>query len=280
MSTTIGFARLGDGIYTARTSPLDVNTSLIVGDDAALVIDTLSTPAQARRLLDAVRALTDRPVWVLNTHAHFDHCFGNAVLAPDGPIWAHEAAAADLREHGPARQREAVAEAGDAGLAADFAAGIAEATIKIPDHVVRAPQVLDLGGRTVTIEHFGRGHTDGDVVAFAEGVVFTGDLAESGAPPSFGPDSYPLLWPETLAAMLHAAKTTAGAVFVPGHGAVMSSDEVAAQHADLARFAWLIREAHGDGATVEATAGAAPWPAEAARSGVKRGFAALDDPLD
>jgi glyoxylase-like metal-dependent hydrolase (beta-lactamase superfamily II) len=251
----IDFRTIGDRVYVARTSPLDVNVTLVVGDEAALVIDTLSTDAQAEGLLAAIRALTPLPLTVLNTHHHFDHCVGNAVIAAgDRPIWAHPSAATAMLE-------------------------TAQFKIQIPNHLVRATEHLDLGDRIVTITHHGRAHTDGDLVAVVTDadVMIVGDLIEEGAPPSFGDDSYPLDWPEALAATLRGASPSTA--IVPGHGAVVDVDFGMRQHAQLAAFAWLIRDGHADGARVEEIAAQAPWPAEASRPGVERGFALLDDPI-
>ena len=61
-----------------------LNTGLIVGSERAMVIDTGCGPRQAREILDAVREKTHLPLVVVNTHAHYDHFFGNAVFAEAG----------------------------------------------------------------------------------------------------------------------------------------------------------------------------------------------------
>ena len=274
----IEFTAIGDGIYVARTQLLDVNVSLVIGDSTALVIDTLSTDAHAEALLAAIRPLTTLPLTVLNTHYHFDHSYGNAVVAAGGrPIWAHPNAATVLREHGDQLQADWVAMFRETDPA--FADGIANVKIQIPDHMVRTTERLDVGGRGVTITYHGRGHTDGDLVATVDDadVIFAGDLIEEGAPPSMSDDSYPLDWPEAVAAIL--ARTSTTTVIVPGHGGRVDAGFVERQHAELAAFAWLIRDGHGDGASVEEIAARGPWPAAACLEGVRRGYAILDDPV-
>ena len=89
------------GVYVFYQPVLEVNVGLIVGGEAALVVDTLSTDAQAVELLAAVRRVTSLPLQAVNTHHHFDHSFGNAVFAAQGaPIWGQEEAAALLRTRG------------------------------------------------------------------------------------------------------------------------------------------------------------------------------------
>ena len=94
-----------------RTNPgFGMNTGLVIGDERALIIDTGAGPRQGCAILTAVRERTDLPLIAVNTHAHFDHYFGNAVLAANGveDIWATSSCAAAISEHGNS-QRPAVA---------------------------------------------------------------------------------------------------------------------------------------------------------------------------
>ena len=270
--TAIEFVRVADGVFVARTQPLDVNVTVVLGDDAALVIDTLSTDAQATALLAGVRDLTGLPLTVLNTHFHFDHCFGNAVVAAGGrPIFAHENTVAELSEHGSHWQRRWHADYADTDPT--LANGLAAVQIKVPDHVVRGTAHLDLGGRTVTMTHPGHAHTYGDLYAYIDDVdvLVAGDLVEESGPPDFG-DAHPLEWPGSVGSMLRVA--TPATLIVPGHGVPVDVEFVARQQADLAAFAWLIRDGHRDGATVDSITARAPWAG--VRVGVERGYATLD----
>jgi glyoxylase-like metal-dependent hydrolase (beta-lactamase superfamily II) len=101
---------------------------------------------------------------------------------------------------------------------------------------------IDLGDRVVVARHAGRGHTDGDAAVLVPdcGVAFLGDLVEESGPPSFGPDSWPLDWPDTLATIL--ADLAGDAVVVPGHGAPVDLEFARAQCADIATVASVIRQ--------------------------------------
>jgi glyoxylase-like metal-dependent hydrolase (beta-lactamase superfamily II) len=236
-------------------------------------VDTLSTTAQAGELLAAVRAVTAAPLTVVNTHLHFDHCFGNAVLAgPDRPIWAHETVAAALRDRA-GHWRQTWYEQW-LPRNPELAEGLAGTALRAPDHVVRDEQLLDVGGRQVRLLYPGRGHTDGDLVVQIPDadVLLAGDLVEQGAAPDFA-DGYPLEWPDTLAGVL--AGLGAGTVVVPGHGAPVDRDFVAAQHADLAQLDWLIRDGHADGSDPEKVAARSAFGPEAALVAVRRGYAEL-----
>jgi glyoxylase-like metal-dependent hydrolase (beta-lactamase superfamily II) len=260
---------IADRVYVLRYPVLDVNATVVVGDDLALVVDTLSTPSQAGELARSVRAVTAAPWLVVNTHHHFDHAYGNQAFGACD-IVAHEEAAAMLRSD-PARQLRHVYEE-YAEREPDLAAEVLDVTIVPPTREVRDTAALDLGGRAVALHHLGRGHTAGDLVVHVPGAgtVIAGDLVEQGAPPGFE-DSYPLEWPHTVAELLHLAT---GPV-VPGHGAVVDRDFVAAQHDELTRLAWLIRDGHADGAPVEQVARRAPFGIDAARIAIRRGYAEL-----
>jgi glyoxylase-like metal-dependent hydrolase (beta-lactamase superfamily II) len=228
-----GWTEVGDQVFVRRHADLDLNCGLVVGMSGCLVIDTRSHLAQGRDLAEAVRAVTDRPWTVVNTHAHYDHCFGNAAFRP-ATVWGHRRCADALLTTADLQRAEVVAALHAAGRieAADL---VAAAPIDPPDELVDDSAVLDLGGRRVTLAHLGRGHTDGDLVVAVDDVLFAGDLVEEGAPPAMD-DAFPLEWPATLTTVLGLVR---GPV-VPGHGDVVDAAFVAGQRDELTALAdWL-----------------------------------------
>lgn len=269
------FVEIRDGVHVLREPLLDVNVTLVVGDGAALLVDTLSTAEQATALAAAVRAVTGHPLTLVNTHHHFDHCFGNATLAtdPPRPVYAHEATAGWLRDR-PDELRHLAYEEMRAEQPA-LAAELARTALLAPTHPVHSETVLDVGGRRVGLHHPGRGHTAGDLVVHVPDadVVVAGDLVEQSGPPAFE-ESYPLQWPEAVAALLRL--TTPDTTVVPGHGDPVDVAFVRAQHGQLADLAWLIRAGHTGGAPPERVAAEAPFGARPALVAARRGYAELD----
>jgi glyoxylase-like metal-dependent hydrolase (beta-lactamase superfamily II) len=261
------FVEVADRVFVMRYPVLDVNVTLVLGDERALLVDTLATTAQARELAAAVTRLTDRRLAVLNTHHHFDHCLGNAVFA-GAPVYAHPETIGFLAATDPAALW---AEWAPAHPGLD---GLRTTPVRLPDRHVTHEETLDLGGRTVLLRHPGRGHTAGDVVAHVPdaGVLVAGDLVEESGPPQFE-DAYPLEWPETLTALLALEPR----IVVPGHGAVCDPDFVRGQHGELAALSWLIREAHTDGAPADEVVRRCGYEFETAAVAVARGYAELDD---
>ena len=259
---------IGDRVFTRRFAFFDQQIGVVLGSREVLLVDTRSTPAQAREIVAELRSLTRKPVSiVVDTHWHFDHSFGNAVFRPTA-IWGHVRAAERLRRDGAATAREVAAEL------PELAGELDGFEPDPPERTFEDRASIDLGDRLAELTYHGRGHTDGDIaiqVPDAD-VLFVGDLLEEGAPPSFG-DSFPLEWPATLERLLPLMH---GRV-VPGHGAVVDRGFADRQMADLDRLAELGRQVHAGELDLEAAAAAAPFPAEAAREGLLRALAQLRD---
>ncbi|PWU43522.1 MBL fold metallo-hydrolase [Micromonospora globispora] len=272
---SVRFVEVADRVHVLREPLLHVNVTLVVGDGAALLVDTLSTAAQARELADAARAVTPHPWTLVNTHHHFDHCFGNATLAadPPRPVYAHELAIAALRDRPDELRRAAYEEIRDEQPA--LAAQLGDTELLAPTHPVHSETVLDVGGRRVVLRHPGRGHTDADLVVHVPDadVLVAGDLVEQSGPPAFE-ESYPLQWPDAVAELLRL--TTPSTVVVPGHGEPVDVEFVRAQHTRLVDQAWLIRAGHTGNAPPERVAAESPFGARPGLIAARRGYAELD----
>lgn len=238
-----GWREVDDRVYVRRHESFDLNVGLVVGDGGCLVIDTREHLTAGRELAAAVRAVTAEPWTIVNTHAHFDHYLGNAAFTP-APIWALERTRDVIARYGEAERRVWAHDFRRRGHDAQ-AREVEASAVVVPDRTFSPPEhELAIGDRTVTLHHFGRGHTDNDIVISVGGAttVFAGDLVEQGGPPMFH-DAYPIEWAETLGRLL---PRLTGPV-VPGHGDVVDATFVAEQRHLIARVAEVAR---GEGTTV------------------------------
>jgi glyoxylase-like metal-dependent hydrolase (beta-lactamase superfamily II) len=277
------FVEVADRCFVARYRQWDVSVGLVVGTDAAMVIDTRASSEQGKEIVGDVESLgLDIPVTsVVNTHVHFDHSFGNGAM-PDARVIAHASVGRRWCDDEVRIKAAFRADPGDGpeyGYTAADVRDVLATTVRGPDDTFTNEARIQLGGREVTLVHHGRGHTDGDIairVADA-GVTFLGDLIEESATPSLGGDSYPLDWPATLGRI--CAGLPASEVIVPGHGTRVDRAFVERLTADLETIAGTVRELHAAGVPAgEATAAAAgrwPWPTEALGQAVVRGYAQL-----
>lgn len=283
------FVELADGCYARRYPEWDTTVGVVVGGAGTLVVDTRASGVLGAALRDDVRRLApDRPVrWVVNTHAHFDHTFGN--VAFDGAIvCAHENAAAGLAAEGE-RVKELIRadpspDPAFPAISAGVLAAVLATDYRVPDVTFSSVSTLDLGDRYVELVHPGRGHTDGDVVLRVPDadVMFVGDLVEESGDPSFGSDSFPLEWGSALD--LVVGMLTPSSVVVPGHGVAVDRAFVQDQRADVAAVGALVRTLYAQGVPREEALAAGgdawPYPADGLAAAVERGYAHLAEDAD
>lgn len=282
------------GCFVLRYPEWDVSIGVVVGTDGVLVVDTRASGAQGRRLAEDVRRLAPHvPVrWVVNTHQHFDHTFGNAAFE-GATIQAHENAASGLVAAGDrikdAIRADPTLDPEHPAITAEVLDEVLATGYRLPDETFSSAAVIDLGDRYVELAHPGRGHTDGDLVVRVPDadVVFGGDLVEQSADPSYGSDCFPLDWAGSLDLMI--GMLTPRTVVVPGHGTPVDREFVQDQRADISDVGELIRSlyaqgvpqadvlrAGGDGSSVAGLGPTGwPYPAPQLSYAVSRGYAQL-----
>jgi quinoprotein relay system zinc metallohydrolase 2 len=216
-NTTLSVSEVAPGVFVHQgryelQSPENrgdmSNASFVIGSDAVAVIDTLGSAKVGRELRAAIEAITDKPIrYVINTHMHPDHVFGNAAFKDDYPqfVGHHK-----LRRGLEARTQSYMASSKDM-LGEDAFAG---SEIILPTLSVEDTLTLDLGGRSLLCEAQKTAHTDNDLIITDSktDTAFFGDLLFSGHIPTL--DGSLRGW----LSLIEQLETRKAARVVPGHG--------------------------------------------------------------
>jgi glyoxylase-like metal-dependent hydrolase (beta-lactamase superfamily II) len=170
---------LADGVY-ALTAEGDPNVGAVEGEDFLVCFEALATPVVARRWLDRLREHTDKPVrYLVLSHYHAVRVLGASAFDAD-VIVAHENTRALVAERGKEDWESEFARMPRLAEGADSVPGLTWPTLTFSDRLT-----IDLGGERgdLVLQYCGRGHTEGDIVAWLprQKILFAGDLVEAEA---------------------------------------------------------------------------------------------------
>ncbi len=259
-----------DGVYAAIVTDGTGawgNAGIVDLGDHTLVFDTFFTPIAAASLREAAEQVTGHRVrYVINSHRHADHVFGNSVFS-DATIIAteqtrhlmqtrnpvfleqiqtgqesiHALVERLSREHDLQRRKELERSLGDMhALSSVFE----QVELRLPDLTFEHRMVLHGTKRRVEVVSFGGGHTPSDALLYLpdDAVAFLSDLVQVRFHPSMG-DSNLTEWMHILT-HIEALKLN---IVVPGHGPVGTSVDVVTMRRYLADLLHLVTQTVEEG---------------------------------
>jgi glyoxylase-like metal-dependent hydrolase (beta-lactamase superfamily II) len=213
---------LADGVY-ALTAEGDPNVGAVEGEDFLVCIEAMATPVAAAGWLERLREHTSKPVrYLVLSHYHAVRVLGASAFGAD-VIIAHDNTRALIAERG---QQDWESELGRMPrLFRDPSSipGLTWPTVTFSDRLT-----IQLGGGRgeLVLAYCGRGHTEGDIVAWLpkQKILYAGDLVEAQAALYTG-DAFHRDW---AAATLNAVAALGAEALVGGRGAVARGEQAVA----------------------------------------------------
>ncbi len=234
------------------------NTALFLTARGAVVVDT-KLAGWGQPLLDAVRAITDKPVTtVINTHTHYDHTNGQVEFPASVEVVAHENTRRYMEESNPVYALQSGPQPNL--FAANGGRGL-------PTRTFSDTLTLNGGADRIDLHYFGRAHTGGDtyVVFPALGVMHVGD--------TFPTRDLPIMDRNNGGSGVAFAATLLKAAAIPGvttivnghHATTMTPADVRTYAAFIRDFVAAVQAAKAAGRTVEDVV--ATWKTPSAYAG-------------
>ena len=222
------------------------NSSFLVTDEGVLVVDTRQHPRDGQDLLDRIRKITAKPIkWVVNTHFHADHHYGNSVFKSAGAtIIAHADTARIMQQV----DRKEFARRQPFFKSRNYVSG--EVQLTLPDVTFDKDATIRLGGREIRLLYFGPGQNPGDTF------VHFPHARTVATPGAFARRSMPnMAFTPSVESWINLLQTVAALdvdTVLPPHGDVANRADVG-ELAEFLKFEYaLVKKAIDAGTPVEA----------------------------
>jgi glyoxylase-like metal-dependent hydrolase (beta-lactamase superfamily II) len=135
------------------------NTGFIIGEKCIAVVDTGGSYLEGKSLFAAIRDKSDLPIcYVINTHAHPDHFFGNAAFKNTQAVFI-----GNDKIPAAIEARKTFYETRFSDILGEYYKGteFIEPTRLVS---VGEPLTIDLGGRELVLNSYPTSHTDNDLM--------------------------------------------------------------------------------------------------------------------
>jgi cyclase len=268
--------QLADGIYVAisidGTGSMS-NAGIIDLGNATLIFDTFATPQAAENLRDAAEQLIGHPIrYVVNSHKHGDHVWGNQVFLPGASIIATEKTRADMLKHVDMSkeafqstienqiqemegklakeqdEQKRRSQANEIATRREILTALPIFEHTIPDLTFEQHLTLHGSKRAVEVLTYGGGHTASDAFLYLpdDQLLFMGDLLFTRTHPWMGDGS-----PEEWVRILERIEQLSFTVAVPGHGPLGAREDLVLSRGYIASIVALAEKCMSEGLSLE-----------------------------
>ena len=230
-----GLVQISDHVYSyidvkdgSPAYSYGANAGIVIGKDVILVVDTLVSAKEGKRLLKDIRAISDKPIkYVVNTHYHLDHTFGNAEFYSLGADIISHVNCADAMKKNAA---DTLANADAYGLTPEDMEGT---KLVYPNLTFTDKMGFDLGGLKVELIYHAPSHSKGSIIVYIpdERVIFAGDILFTDYHPYMA-DGDISGWQE----MLDSIMAINAEKIIPGHGPLSTNNDLEDMKAYIVAF--------------------------------------------
>jgi cyclase len=195
---------------SSKDNSFGANAGIIIGKDGIVVVDTMISAKEAKRFIRDIRTISRKPIrYVVNTHYHLDHVFGNSEFAKLGAVIIAQENDKKAMENSA---KETLKNIGQYGLTPKDMKGTTPA---YPVLTYGDRMTIDIGDRRIELIHARHSHTDGDTLVYLPDgkVLFAGDILFTDYHPFLAEGNI-----EEWAKELDDIKSMDVEKIIPGHG--------------------------------------------------------------
>ena len=240
-STTV--QKVSENIYVLTDKDMEMNSTLIIGKKDCILVDTRQNISLAKESQSAVKSITNKPIkYLINTHYHGDHTFGNQMFIEVQDIIGHKNTRATLLETGEQHK----------DLFRDFfgVSGTDEVVITPPTLTFEKELSLQFDNETINIFHTNNAHSDTDCYIYIpeQKLLITGDLFNNQIIGFTGdPQSSLSGWIKAIQEMAELDIKTV----IPGHGPFGKKEDLIVYRQYFEKLQTVAKQEFEKGKTLE-----------------------------
>jgi len=212
-----GFTKVKDGIYTFAPDATTTTCSFEVTQEGVVMIDSCNSPLDSRKMLAAIKKVTDKPIlFLIDTETHADHTANHFIFSPPATVINHQGAGEAMKKEFNPKRAETLA-----AKSAELREALQGNKMITPQIEYRDKMTLNIGERSFELIYLKNVHSEADTVVWLpkERVLFAGSAANVRTFINLRPA---VVLPDVLAAY-KLMKSLNPEVVVSGHGPVTTA---------------------------------------------------------